>query len=278
MLLGSEVKSPWDSRWRPGVEPSSRWSFPRGSRSEVSEMGGLIRAWMEANLWTSQQVVELAGHHHPRSKPFSRHELEGLLTGKPIDLTPWLFQGMAAVHQAVASLPIPAGGMVSGLTALESTVMASSPLTFDAEANRASWWFAVYSNEPNCLDSICIPRDYRKPEKLSPQLGRYLRHLMISLGKDPVDDGILMLHQLFGDNTKCIRKLQEWMLGMRNLSPQDLHSYAHKLAIMIHSLDSRIHDVHTLLEELRLQEGSRPQPAIATSRSQRFWRQESSHR
>lgn len=279
-LRGLDAKSTWEAGGILNFEPHRRWLLPRQSQPQISEIGSLIRSWMEANLWTTEQTVELARQYQPGSKSFSRHELEGLLTGKPIDPSPRLFQGMAAVHQAVAGLPIPAGGMVSGLTALESTVMASSPLTLDAQADRASWWFAVFSNEPNCMDSLCIPADYRKPEKLSPQLSRYLRRLMISLGMDPVEEGMIMLSQLFSNSTKCIRSLHAWMLGMRELSPQDLHFHAPQLALLIHSLDNRITSIHALLEELRLQEESRPLPARSnvTSLGQRFWRQESSLR
>lgn len=278
MAPGLEIRSPWDLRYESLAQLSDRLRAPREYRPAVSQIGGLITAWMEANLWTSQQVTELVRHYQPRASMFSRSELEGLLTGKPIDPSPALFKGMAAVHEAVTALRIPSGGLITGFTALEATVMASSPLTSDDQANRPSWWFAVYCNEPRCLDDLRIPSDYRRPQRLSLRLSRFLRRVMISQGKDPVDEGGRLLAQMYHSDTRGVKRLHEWILGMRELNPREFHSHAHDLVLLVHSFNAQIGGIYDLLEELRLMEDDAPPPVRygPTFRTPRLWRGDAS--
>ena len=236
------------------MERGLTWPLALEQRPQTGELGALIRAWMEANLWTPQQTVALAQHCQPRFSTVSLHELEGLLIGKPIDPSPGLFKGMAAVHAAIASRSLAAPTSVHGLSPLDCAVLACSPLTLDAQANRPSWWFAVYCSEPSCLDGLAIPVDYRRPERLSSRLSRYLRRLMISQDKDPVEDGMVMLREVFRSAPKGFIGLHAWLLGQRELDLEDLHGCVHQLALLVHSLDERMTSVHRLQEELRLVE------------------------
>lgn len=232
------------NRWFP-------WPFASDASPRAGEIGAVIRSWMEANLWTARQTVSLAHQLNPRCLALSHQELDSLLQGKPIDPSSALFKGMAAIHAAISSRAQERLREPGDLSSHDSMVLTASTLTRDDRASHASWWFAVYCQEPECLQGIVIPSDYSRPDRLSPRLSTYLRRQMIMRGLDPVADGTALLQQAFQTRGVTYSTMQAWLLGLRELNPDDLHASAHRVTLMVNSLNDRVTTVHQLMEELR---------------------------
>lgn len=193
------------------------------TESQNHWLAEVIDTWCAANFWSLEQLAALASGHSSRGKITLLRELEDIRLHKAIYPSPRLFQALAAAHAAVH------GARQPGPEDLEPGLRYATPITTEPIANRASWWFALYCQEDWAREAVTLPLQWDCPTDLSNRLAGYLRRQIVESGLDPVSDGLHALRSVFGTDPALLNRLNLWLLGLREMDRQELHSRIHQL-------------------------------------------------
>lgn len=215
------------------------------AESQNRWLAEVIDTWCAANFWDLDQLADLACSHSPRGKITLLRELEDIRLQKAIPPSPRLFQALAAAHTAVHH-----HGQGSS-DAGDDSLRYATAITSEPVANRASWWFALYCQEAWAREAIALPLGWECPADLSNRLADYLRRQMVQSGRDPVSDGLTAMKAVFGSNQATLTRLNFWLIGLREMDRQELHSTIHPLLHVARNCGAAPNTVLELLTVLK---------------------------
>jgi hypothetical protein len=225
---------------------------PRRSDSHSGEehLGEALATWMQANCWNHEQLSELTRSCSEGRLSVSSKELENITRQKAVNPRPHLFRALAAIHKAVISTEADGPGASQAAFVVGDLVRYATPLTADAAANKPSWWFAIYCSEAWAAERISL-HDIRPGRfDLSSRLSQHLREQIVQSGQDPVRAGKAWIRDLLGDSQAQANLLNLWLMGLRDLGPDEVHAVIHPVLHILRSHGSTVVSIRELLDTL----------------------------
>lgn len=101
------------------------------------------------NYWTPEHFAALTEACCPAAKALSDTDVAAVVSGARPDLMPRFFQALAGVDARIRT-----GNGRPLSTDQDLLALYASSICIDDAANNASWWFAVYCNEPWAIEKI----------------------------------------------------------------------------------------------------------------------------
>lgn len=108
-----------------------------------------VGRWLAINYWTADHFAMLTQACCPAAKALSETDVEAVVSGARPDLTPRFFQAFASVDTRIRI-----GGGRPLNSDQDLLALYSSSICMDQAATNASWWFALYCNEPWAIAKI----------------------------------------------------------------------------------------------------------------------------
>lgn len=239
-----------------GLRNLLRFPFQgRRAENQTGErlLGETLASWMQSNYWNHEQLSVLTRSCSEGRLSVSSKELEDLTRQKAINPRPRLFRALAAIHQAVAAhKPIGESEEIASYS-VGDLVRFASVLSNDDSANKPSWWFALYCQEDWASERLALGFHKASRNDLSSRLSAHLRQQIVNSGKDPVSAGKASIRELFIDSHAKANLLHLWLMGMRELGPDEVHEVIHPVLHILRSHGSPIRTVKELLDTLHPQ-------------------------
>ena len=220
-----------EQRPRPSIRSWLRavvWPRPR-AHSDAQSLAAVLSAWLAANYWSQAQLIALAQACCGGRAFLTPHELDALMCGKSIHLSPRFFKALAGVHEAVRA------HQRAGADAafpVHELLQYSVPLVDDEQGDRASWWFALSIGEAWAFEALQLSPSFGLPDDVQGRVAAYLRRLMVDQGLDPVADGLELFKPLFGDNRPVLQRYSLWLLSLGRLEAEELYASLRPLLTM----------------------------------------------
>lgn len=229
---------------------------PRTAASSGGEqlLGETLATWMQANYWNHEQLSLLTRSCSEGRLSVSCRELEDLTKQKGVNPRPRLFRALAAIHATVTSSQPVSLNQASPAFAVGDLVRFATTLTTDGSGNNPSWWFALYCHESWAGERIALRSSTPIRTDLSSRLSAYLRQQIVCSGQDPVMAGKASIRDLFTESHAKANLLNLWLMGMRELGPDEVHEVIHPVLHMLRSHGSEIISVRELLDTLYQQD------------------------